>query len=78
MKITKKINHDSLWIKIVDTKTKSEAKLFIGRTGQKITFKATPEMRDTMKGKADIMANMLKTKSDLSYGDLINEIEKNL
>ncbi|CAM0112281.1 hypothetical protein MYOV011v1_p0406 [Vibrio phage 6E35.1a] len=71
-----KINHDSLWVKIL-TSDKSEVKLFIGRSGVRITRKSTPVNAELMRTIGENMTTMFQDlyKSGSSYGEIINKIE---
>ena len=47
MKITKQINHDSLWVKIQDQKTKSWGKILVNRSGIKGTIKCNEDEKSS-------------------------------
>lgn len=69
MKIQKKINHDSLWLKVVDGK--NWAKLYIGRNVTKVTT------RGEMKTVVDTMISRYKQamSEGKSFGDAIDYVE---
>lgn len=71
-----KINHDSLWLKIIAS-DKSEVKLFIGRTGVKISHKTTAASATVMREVANNVNKMFNElyKSGLPYGQIIEKIE---
>ncbi|CAM0085727.1 hypothetical protein VPHK566_0218 [Vibrio phage K566] len=71
-----KINHDSLWVKIL-TSDKSEVKLFIGRSGVRITRKATAANAELMRTVGENVSTMfhdLHKRGD-SFGDIVRKIE---
>lgn len=75
LKITKKINHDNLWLKVQDPKTKSYAKVLVSRSGIRASLKATEEQNAEFKGIAKEMFEHMKNCGDLTHGQALEDLE---
>jgi hypothetical protein len=75
MKIVKKINHDSLWVKAV-RKDKTWFKVTVNRSGLKTSSNMTQTNIKVLSTAFEAeYAKYSKTGSGLNYGDLINNCE---
>lgn len=75
LKFSSKINFDTIWVKVVDTETKSQARVHIGRSGMKATFKATEEMKDQMRNISSNLFEKMKEKDGLTYAQKVEALK---
>lgn len=73
-----KINKDNVWIKAIDTETKSEVKFFYGVKSVRLTTKTTPETKATMAKFAEMINADFAENQHLAPQDIIAGMEKKL
>ena len=80
LKFTKKINHDSLWIKIqvlVEGKAHAEIVSKVNRGGLRTTTKFMPEMEELARKISEI-AHSTMNQNGSTYGELLDLVEVNI
>lgn len=75
--IREKTNFDNMWIKAVNTETKSEVKFYISGTGERLTCKIAKSDEELFKKIFnDLKSEVKKTRSTSNYNRLLRIREK--